>query len=137
MDARDLAADDAYVACAAGTRGAEADGGGRSGMVNRPGGPFKLPPLVALTHSRLGQFPEFRDRLYRSAQFLLQAGPIRTRRSAIASRRRLWRSRMKKRRCPPFMGRPESIAIRADEVAARRRGRSERWRVALSRVGKS
>jgi ankyrin repeat protein len=44
------------------------------GWVNRPGGPFKLPPLVAVTHSRLGQIPEFRDRLYRSAQALLRAG---------------------------------------------------------------
>jgi hypothetical protein len=75
MDARDLAADDAYVACAAGNEGVlRQTVAVDPGWVNRPGGPFKLPPLVALTHSRLGQFPEFRDRLYRSAQFLLQAG---------------------------------------------------------------
>lgn len=75
LDAPDLAADDPYAACAAGNEAvlrhtAAAD----PGWVNRPGGPFKLPPLVAVTHSRLGQLPEFRDRLFRSAQSLLQAG---------------------------------------------------------------
>lgn len=75
LDAPSLAADDPYAACAAGNepvlrQAAATD----SGWVNRPGGPFKLPPLVAVTHSRLGQLPAFRDRLYRSAQSLLQAG---------------------------------------------------------------
>ena len=74
-DAPDLATDDPYAACAAGIeavlqRTTTTD----PGWVNRPGGPFKLPPLVAVTHSRLGQLPEFRDRLFRSAQCLLQAG---------------------------------------------------------------
>ena len=75
LDVPDLAADDPYAACAAGEEAvlrqtAAAD----PGWLNRPGGPFKLPPLVAVTHCRLGQLPEFRDRLYRGAQALLQAG---------------------------------------------------------------
>jgi hypothetical protein len=75
LEAPDLAAVDPYVACASGNAGAlEQMAGVDPGWVNRPGGPFKLPPLIAVTHSRLGQLPEFRDRLYRSAQFLLQAG---------------------------------------------------------------
>jgi Ankyrin repeats (3 copies) len=42
--------------------------------VNRPGGPLRLPPLVAITHSSLCQLPEFRERLYRCARLLLSAG---------------------------------------------------------------
>jgi hypothetical protein len=42
--------------------------------VNRPGGPLRLPPLVAITHSSLCQLPEFRERLHRCARFLLAAG---------------------------------------------------------------
>jgi hypothetical protein len=42
--------------------------------INRPGGPLNLPPLVAVTHSRLGQLPEFMTRLRACAQALLQAG---------------------------------------------------------------
>jgi hypothetical protein len=42
--------------------------------VNRPDGPLKLPPLVAVTHSSLLQVAEFRERLHRSARFLLAAG---------------------------------------------------------------
>src|SRR5277367_3902888 len=71
----DLARADPYGACAAGDeaelrRATAAD----LQWVNRPGGPFNLPPLVAVTHSRLAQLPEFRDRLHRSAQYLLGAG---------------------------------------------------------------
>ena len=74
-DAPVLSSDDPYAACAAGNeqvlrQTAAAD----PAWVNRPGGPYKLPPLVAVTHSRLGQIPEFRDRLFRSARCLLQAG---------------------------------------------------------------
>ncbi len=66
---------DAYVACAAGdltaiTRAMAVD----PEWINRPGGPLNLPPLVALTHSRLGQLPEFMTRLRACAQSLLQAG---------------------------------------------------------------
>jgi len=75
LDAPDLAADDPYAACAAGNQAVlQQTAAADSGWVNRAGGPFKLPPLVAVTHSTLGQVPEFRDRLYRSAQSLLQAG---------------------------------------------------------------
>ena len=75
LDAPDLAADDPYAACAAGNEAVLRQAAATDpGWVNRPGGPFKLPPLVAVTHSRLGQVPEFRDRVYRSAQSLLQLG---------------------------------------------------------------
>jgi ankyrin repeat protein len=71
----DIARDDPYAACAAGHEAvprlaAAAD----PDWVNRPGGPLRLPPLVAVTHSQLAQVPEFRDRLHRTARFLLQAG---------------------------------------------------------------
>ena len=61
----DVAAGNPYLACAIGEEDAlreatKAD----PGWVNRPGGPLRLPPLVALTHSSLCQVPEFRDRLH-------------------------------------------------------------------------
>lgn len=66
---------DVFVACAAGdlaviarTMAADPE------WINRPGGPLKLPPLVAVTHSCLGQLSEFIMRLRASAQALLQAG---------------------------------------------------------------
>ncbi|MGY4478043.1 hypothetical protein [Bradyrhizobium sp. USDA 3364] len=70
-----LVADDPYLACAVGDeemvrRTATND----ATWVNRPGGPLKLPPLVAVTHSGLLQIPEFRARLHRCARLLLQAG---------------------------------------------------------------
>jgi hypothetical protein len=75
LDTPDLATDGPYAACAAGNEAAlEQMAAADPGWVNRPGGPFALPPLVAVTHSILAQVPEFRDRLYRSAQSLLQAG---------------------------------------------------------------
>ncbi len=75
LDTPDLAAGDPYAACAAGNEAVlRQTTGADPGWVNRPGGPFKLPPLVAVTHSRLGQLPEFRDRLLRAAHVLLQAG---------------------------------------------------------------
>jgi hypothetical protein len=66
---------DAHVACAAGdlaaiVRAMAVD----PEWINRPGGPLNLPPLVAVTHSRLGQLPEFMTRLRACAQALLQAG---------------------------------------------------------------
>lgn len=71
----DLVTDSPYVACAIGDEGSlrqttTAD----HAWVNRPGGPLNLPPLVAVTHSSLLQVPEFRERLHRSARFLLAAG---------------------------------------------------------------
>ncbi|PAY05638.1 MULTISPECIES: ankyrin repeat domain-containing protein [Bradyrhizobium] len=70
-----LAADDPYLACAIGDeetlrRTAAHD----PTWVNRPGGPLKLPPLVAVTHSSLLQTPEFRAQLHRCARLLLEAG---------------------------------------------------------------
>jgi hypothetical protein len=66
---------DAYVACAAGDLAAIARAMAVDPeWINRPGGPLKLPPLVAVTHSRLGQLPEFMTRLRACAQALLQAG---------------------------------------------------------------
>ncbi|MBR0798442.1 ankyrin repeat domain-containing protein [Bradyrhizobium jicamae] len=71
----DLAADDPYLACAVGeeetVRRAAADD---PAWVNRAGGPLKLLPLVAVTHSSLLQVAEFCDRLHRCARILLQAG---------------------------------------------------------------
>lgn len=73
-DAPDLA-DDVWVACAAGhleriLRAVEAD----PSWVNRAGGPLNLPPLVAVTHSRLGGLPHVRKRLRGCAARLLRAG---------------------------------------------------------------
>ena len=66
---------DVFVACAAGdlaviarTMAADPE------WINRPGGPLNFPPLVAVTHSRLGQLSEFIMRLRACAQALLQAG---------------------------------------------------------------
>lgn len=42
--------------------------------VHRVGGPLKLPPLVAVTHSSLLRLDPFRERLHRAAQMLLDAG---------------------------------------------------------------
>ncbi|WP_118183119.1 ankyrin repeat domain-containing protein [Paraburkholderia phosphatilytica] len=71
----DLLEGDVQVACAAGrldvlTRITAAD----PAWVNRADGPLKLPPLVAVTHSRLGQLPEFAARLRECAHHLLAAG---------------------------------------------------------------
>jgi len=71
----DLLATDAYVACAAGhldvvSRTTTAD----PDWANRAGGALNLPPLVAVTHSRLGQLPAFIAGLRECAQHLLQAG---------------------------------------------------------------
>ncbi|UFX43099.1 hypothetical protein HAP47_0028265 [Bradyrhizobium sp. 41S5] len=70
-----LVADDPYLACAVGEeetiRRTAADD---PAWVNRPGGPLKLPPLVAVAHSSLLQIPEFQVRLHRCARLLLEAG---------------------------------------------------------------
>lgn len=71
----DLLASDTYIACAAGnlevvarTIAADPD------WLHRAGGALNLPPLVAVTHSRLGLLTEFVPRLRECAQYLLQAG---------------------------------------------------------------
>jgi ankyrin repeat protein len=71
----DLAAGSPYLACAIGDEAAlrqatTAD----PAWLDRPGGPLKLPPLLAVTHSSLLQVPQFRERLHGSARFLLAAG---------------------------------------------------------------
>jgi hypothetical protein len=70
-----LIADDPWLACAIGDENAvrqatETD----PSWVNRPGGPLRLPPLVAVAHSGLLRLEEFRDRLHRCAQRLIAAG---------------------------------------------------------------
>lgn len=71
----ELLAADVWVACAAGhresvERAIHAD----PAWVNRAGGPLNLPPLVAVTHSRLGQLPGYVTRLRDCARVLLAAG---------------------------------------------------------------
>jgi ankyrin repeat protein len=71
----ELVSADVYVACAAGhleaiERALSAD----PGWVDRAGGALNLPPLVAVTHSRLGLIPEYCERLRACARRLLDAG---------------------------------------------------------------
>jgi hypothetical protein len=71
----ELVTEDPYLSCAIGDENAlrlatTAD----PAWVNRPGGPLQLPPLFAVAHSSLLGVPEFRERLYRCAQFLILAG---------------------------------------------------------------
>jgi hypothetical protein len=71
----DLARGSPYLSCAVGDEAAlrqatKAD----PAWINRAGGPLRLPPLLAITHSSLLLVPEFRERLVSSAQFLLAAG---------------------------------------------------------------
>ncbi|MBB6250152.1 hypothetical protein [Nitrospirillum iridis] len=70
-----LLAGDALLACATGdvdrVRAAIAQD---PAWVNRPGGPLKLPPLVAVTHSSLVGLPAFAGRLRACARLLLEAG---------------------------------------------------------------
>jgi hypothetical protein len=71
----DLVAGDPYLSCAIGDenalrRATKAD----PAWLNRPGGPLRLPPLFAVVHSSLLGVAEFRERLHRSAQFLISAG---------------------------------------------------------------
>jgi len=70
-----LPGDDPYLACAvgdeAGLRRATLQD---PAWVHREGGPLRLPPLVAVTHSGLASRPGFRERLRSCASFLLAAG---------------------------------------------------------------
>jgi ankyrin repeat protein len=75
IESPDVAAGSPYLACAIGDEDAlRAATKAEPAWVNRPGGPLRLPPLVAITHSSLCQIPEFRERLHRCARFLLSAG---------------------------------------------------------------
>lgn len=63
---------DVSVACAAGDIAVIGQAMATdSEWINRPSGPLKLPSLIAVTHSRLGQLPEFITRLRACAQLLL------------------------------------------------------------------
>ena len=71
----DLPAGSPYLACAVGDEASlRAATKADPAWVDRPGGPLRLPPIVAVTHSSLLQVPEFRERLHRSVRFLLSAG---------------------------------------------------------------
>jgi hypothetical protein len=75
IESSDVAAGSPYLACAIGDEDALREATKVDpGWVNRPGGPLRLPSLVAVTHSSLCQVPEFRERLHRCARFLLSAG---------------------------------------------------------------
>ena len=67
--------DDPWLACAVGdearVRQAVAQD---AGWVHRPGGPLRLPPLIAVTHSSLARLPAFASRLQACAALLLEAG---------------------------------------------------------------
>jgi len=66
---------DPYLACAVGETDVlrRAIGDDRA-WVNGIGGPLRMPPLVAVTHSSLLQVPEYRERLHRSVRLLLDGG---------------------------------------------------------------
>ncbi|WP_175840686.1 ankyrin repeat domain-containing protein [Burkholderia arboris] len=75
LDHPDLVSADPAIACAAGDLGAMKTAlAADPGWIARAGGPLKLPPLVAVTHSRLGQIPAFAVRLRACARHLLDAG---------------------------------------------------------------
>ncbi|AOK38758.1 ankyrin repeat domain-containing protein [Burkholderia cenocepacia] len=75
LDHSDLVSADPTIACAAGDLDAvKAALAADPGWIARAGGALKLPPLVAVTHSRLGQLPEFAARLRACARHLLDAG---------------------------------------------------------------
>jgi hypothetical protein len=75
VESPEVAASSPSLACAIGDEDAlRAATKADPAWVNRPGGPLRLPPLVAITHSSLCQVPEFRERLHRCARFLLSAG---------------------------------------------------------------
>ena len=72
---RERFGDDPWLACAIGDetvlrRATAAD----PGWLHRPGGPLKLPPLVAVSHSSLLTLPAWREALRSCARHLLQAG---------------------------------------------------------------
>lgn len=70
-----LLGDDPYLACAIGDEDALRRATARDpDWVHREGGPLRLPPLVAVTHSALAKQPGFRERLRNCAKFLLSAG---------------------------------------------------------------
>jgi len=66
---------DPYLACAVGDLAALRDATVRDPhWLNRAGGPLRLPPLVAITHSGLLRLPAFRSKLHACVRELLAAG---------------------------------------------------------------
>ena len=72
---RDLVAGDPWLACAVGdeVQLRSALGADRE-WVNRAGGPLRMPPLIAVTHSGLVRDPEFTQPLEHCAKLLLDRG---------------------------------------------------------------
>jgi ankyrin repeat protein len=71
----DLAQGDPWLACTVGDEDAiRAAIATDPTWIHRAGGPLKLPPLVAVTHSSLLRVDPFRERLHRCAKMLLDAG---------------------------------------------------------------
>ena len=70
-----LPGDDPYLACAIGDEAALRQATAQDPIwVHRAGGPLRLPPLVAVTHSGFMALPAFRERLLACAKLLLEAG---------------------------------------------------------------
>lgn len=70
-----LGTSDPWLACATGDEAVLRQATAQDpGWVHRAGGPLRLPPLVAVTHSGLVQLPGYRERLHACAKFLLAAG---------------------------------------------------------------
>ena len=74
-DHPDLMGSDPYLACAVGDEAALRRASTQEpAWIHRTGGPLRLPPLVAVTHSSLRTLPSFRERMFACARFLLEAG---------------------------------------------------------------
>ena len=74
QDTPGLAAQNPYLACAVGDEAALRRATAADPLwINRAGGPLNLPPLVAVTHSALLRVADWRERLRRSAAYLLTA----------------------------------------------------------------
>ncbi|GLQ55902.1 hypothetical protein [Devosia nitrariae] len=75
----ELPRQDPWIACAVGDaetvrRRIESD----AAWIDRPGGPLELTPLIAAGHSSLLSIPQYRDRLHRTVDLLLDAAPTPT-----------------------------------------------------------
>lgn len=67
--------DDPWLACAVGDAARLREAVAQDAdWVHRPGGPLRLPPLIAVTHSSLARLPAFADRLQACAALLLESG---------------------------------------------------------------
>ena len=71
----ELFADDLWLACATGDDATVAASlSNDAGSANRPGGPLGMPPLLAVTHSRLILEDAFEPRLLACAKLLIESG---------------------------------------------------------------